>query len=126
MSYPAKTILAFGLYFLGLGTILVLVPNMLLALIQLPTTSEVWIRVVGMLVLFLGIHCVVAARSELRPFIVWSVPIRMSVIVFFGAFVLFGLVPPMLLLFGAIDLATAVWTWSALRSTPLPQAANAG
>jgi hypothetical protein len=37
------------------------------------------------------------------------------VILFFGAFVLAGLVSPVLLLFGAVDFAGALWTWSALR-----------
>jgi len=37
------------------------------------------------------------------------------VLFFFGAFVLAGLAPAVLLLFGAIDVAGALWTWSALR-----------
>jgi hypothetical protein len=37
------------------------------------------------------------------------------VILFFGAFVLAGLASPALLLFGAVDFAGALWTWSALR-----------
>lgn len=45
-----------------------------------------------------------------------SVYTRASVILFFGAFVAIGLGPPMLLLFGAIDFASAVWTYLAIRS----------
>lgn len=118
MSHPARTVFAFACYLLPLGLMLLLVPNLLLGLFQIPPTSEVWIRVVGMLVTFLGVYYVVAARAELRPFIIWSARLRASVFLFFGAFVLAGLAPPVLLLFGAVDAAGALWTWSALRKEP--------
>jgi hypothetical protein len=68
-----------------------------------------------MLVIFLGVYYFVAARAELRLFMIWSVLLRASVFIFFGAFVLVGLAPSVLLLFGAVDLAAALWTWSAFR-----------
>lgn len=116
MTYAAKTLLAFGIYLLGLGSLLVVVPNLLLGIFLIPSTSEVWIRVTGMLLLILGGYDILAARAGLRPFFLWSVPLRLSVIVFFLAYVLFGFAPPVLLLFGAIDAACAIWTWTALRS----------
>jgi hypothetical protein len=115
MSRPARTLLLFGCYLLGLATVLLVAPNPLLVLFGIPPTSEVWIRVAGMLLLFLGAYDVLAARAELRPFIAWSVPLRLSVPVFFGAFVAAGLVPPVLMLFAAVDVAAALWTWTTLR-----------
>lgn len=94
---------------------MVVAPNFLLSLFHVPTTDEVWIRVAGMLVIFLGIYDIVAARGEHRLLIVWSIPVRFSVIVFFAVFVVAGLAPPILLLFGAIDAAGATWTWSTLK-----------
>jgi len=38
------------------------------------------------------------------------------VILFFSAFVFFGLARPVLILFGVVDLLAAIWTWLALRS----------
>jgi hypothetical protein len=111
-------VFAFACYLLLLGLMLLLVPNLLLSLFQIPPTSEVWIRVVGMLVIFLGAYYFVAARAELRLFMIWSARLRASVFIFFGAFVLAGLAPPVLLLFGAVDLAGALWTWSAFRKEP--------
>ena len=116
MSYAAKTLLTFGIYLLGLGSLLVFVPNLLLGIFGVQPTSEVWIRIVGMLLLFLGTYDILAARVGFRPFFVWSVPVRLAVIVFFLAYVLLGLAPPVLLLFGSIDVACAIWTWTALRS----------
>jgi hypothetical protein len=117
MSHPAKTLLAFGCYLLLLGLVLFFAPNILLGALGVQPTSEVWIRVVGMLVIIIGAYYGVASRYELRPLIAWSVPLRASVIVFFGGFVIAGVAPPILLLFGAVDLAAALWTWSALRVT---------
>lgn len=125
MSNIAKTLFVFGLYMLVLGVTVVLFPNFLLSLFHVPTTNEVWIRVVGMLVIFLGIYDIVAAKGELRLLIVWSIPVRFSVIVFFAVFVVAGLAPPILLLFGAIDSAGAIWTWSALRKPNEKHLANA-
>ena len=115
MSPAARSLQVFGAYLLALGAVLVLAPNLLLALFGFPSTGEVWIRVVGMLVAFLGVYDWLAARAELRAFFAWSVPVRLSVPVFFTAFVALGLAPPVLLLFGAVDAAAAVWTWIALR-----------
>jgi hypothetical protein len=115
MSPAARSIQVFAVYLLLLGLVLVVSPNMLLALFGIPATGEVWIRVVGMLVCFLGVYYWEAARANLRTFFAWTVPVRLSVPVFFGAFVLLGMAPPVLLLFGAVDAAAALWTWFALR-----------
>jgi cytochrome c oxidase subunit IV len=80
--------------------------------------QDVWIRVVGMLLLVIASYYTLAVRSEWRDFFRMSVYLRASVIVFFGAFVLAGLAPAMLLVFGVIDLAAAVWTAMALRAAP--------
>jgi len=117
LSYPAKTLFAFGCYLVALGIGLVLFPNVLLALFGVPPTTEVWIRVAGMLILILGGLDVLASVAELHQYIRWTVPFRASVIVFFAAFVLLGYAPPVLLLFGLIDLVCAAWTWLALRQT---------
>jgi len=49
MSKAAFTVKAFGVYLVLLGIALVLVPNLLLGLFGIPSTSEVWIRVVVLL-----------------------------------------------------------------------------
>jgi hypothetical protein len=115
MSYPAKTLFAFGCYLLVLGMLLIVFPNIVLQLFGVAPTVEVWIRVTGMLVLIRGAYDILASLSELHQFIRWSVPMRASVIFFFAVFVLLGYAPPVLLLFGLIDLACAAWTWVALR-----------
>ena len=120
MSKPARSIFVFGVYLLALGALLVTAPNLLLGAFGFPAAQEVWIRVVGMLVLILGAYDVQAARQEWDGFIRMSVPMRLSVIVFFAGFVAAGYVSPMLLAFGAVDFAAAAWTWLALRAADRP------
>jgi hypothetical protein len=116
---PAKSVFAFGVYLLLLGALLVLAPNALLGLFRIAPTGEVWIRVLGMVVLVEGAYFVLAALAELRAFVRWTVPLRASVLLFFIAFVLTGLAPPVLILFGLVDLAGACWTgWEIWRIEP--------
>jgi len=117
MSYGAKTVFVFGIYLVVLGITLIALPNLLLNAFGFPATSEVWIRVVGMLVLILAFYYTQAARKELTVFFQWTVYARASVIVFFLAFVVLGLAKAALILFGVVDLAGAIWTGLALRSS---------
>ena len=78
-----------------------------------------------MLLVILGIYYIVAAKAELRPIFIWSVPLRVVVMVFFLAFVLFGLAPTVLLIFAGINVACALWTWSALWSKESKRPAHA-
>ena len=117
MSNSARSVFVFGLYLVVLGIILLVVPNFLLGMFFLPSTTEVWIRVTGMLVLFLGFYYTQAARKEMTDFFQWTVYVRPTVILFFTAFVLLGFASPPLILFGVVDLLGAVWTGWTLRSS---------
>ncbi len=115
LSRAAQSVGFFGIYLLSLGALLIVAPNLLLGLFQMVPTGEVWIRVVGMLVLFLGTFYVLAALGEVRQFFGWTVPVRACVLLFFIGFVLSGHAPATLLLFGVVDLAGAGWTAVALH-----------
>ena len=115
MSKTAFTVRAFGVYLVLLGVALVLAPNVLLGLFGMPATSEVWIRVVGLLALNIGVYYRYAAKSEARPFFLASVLVRAAVPAVFIVFVTLGLVSPLLILFGVVDLAGGLWTLTALR-----------
>lgn len=117
MTRAAKSLFVFGIYLCGLGLVLLLVPNLILRLFGVPPTNEVWIRINGMFVLCLSFYYVQTARHELTSFIRWTVWTRAAVIFYFAAFVLLVSAPKALLLFGLIDLLSAVWTWLALKKT---------
>ena len=116
MSRSAFTLKAFGFYLLVLGATLITVPNLLLAIFHIPQTSEVWIRVVGVLVLNIGIYYLYAAKCEAKAFFHASVYTRAFVFLSFTVFAVLGLTKPVLILFGAIDLSGGIWTYIALRN----------
>jgi hypothetical protein len=118
MSKAATSVFAFGVYLGGLSLILLLIPNFLLSVFGMMETEEVWIRVVGMLVLFLAVYYTQMAREENATFFWLTVYLRSAVILFFVLFVLLKMASPMLILFGAVDLAGGLWTWSALHKKP--------
>ena len=117
MSAPANSLFVFAFYLVGLGLALLLIPNTLIRIFGFPETHDVWIRVVGMLLLFLAFYCFQVVRKEWTDFFRWTVYTRFSVIIFFAAFMLLGLAPPVLIFFGVIDLLFAVWTALALRAS---------
>ena len=117
VSKAARSVLVFGVYLVFLGVVLIAWPNLLLRLFGIPVTTEVWIRVVGMLVLCLAFYYILAARRELGDFLQWTVYARSFVFVSLVTFALLRLAQPPLALFGVVDLLGAIWTEIALRQS---------
>ena len=115
MSPAATTIKVFASYLGILGMLLIMAPNMLLSTVSLPPTSEVWIRVLGVVTIILGGYYWLAAQHEATWFFRLSVYARACVPIAFAVFAGLGLVSPMIILFGGLDLAGAAWTLIALR-----------
>ena len=118
MTPAARSVRIFAVYLGLLAAAVLLVPNLLLTSVGLPPTSEVWIRVVGMLLLVLGVYYWTAAAAELTPFFRASVLCRLTVPAFFLVFVAAGWARWPLVLFGVVDALGAGWTWRALRGRP--------
>jgi hypothetical protein len=116
MNRAATSILVFGLYLAVVGAILLFVPNLLLGVLGFPPTTEVWIRVVGILVLYLAYYFVQSARAGTVDFWRWTTHVRFALIFFFAGLVLVGLAQPQLLLLGVADFFGAIWTTWALRA----------
>ena len=64
MSRAARSLFAFGVYLVGLGLLLLFVPNLILQFFAVRPTNEVWIRINGMFVLCLAFFYVQAARHN--------------------------------------------------------------
>ncbi|MBX7117484.1 MAG: hypothetical protein K1X31_00655 [Gemmatimonadaceae bacterium] len=109
-----RTALVWMLYTGGLGLTLNVAPNALLPLFGLPPAQEVWVRVVGMFLLFIAWQNFAAWRSGNAELLRLSYQIRLTVPLFFGAYVALGLAPAILLMFAAVDVAAALWTRAAL------------
>lgn len=68
MSRAARSLFAFGIYLVALGLFLLIAPNLLITWFGVPATHDVWIRVVGMLVMLMAYYDIQAARKEPTPF----------------------------------------------------------
>jgi hypothetical protein len=115
MTPVAKSVYYFGFYLYAVGITLMAAPNILLTILQLPTTSEVWIRVAGVLAFCIGYYYHKAGASNIVTFFKHTIASRIFVCIAFITFVLLKFVSPLLIGFGLIDLAGAIWTWLALK-----------
>jgi hypothetical protein len=116
MSSAAKSVFAWGVYMLVMGTTFLLIPNVALPLFGFPPTNEIWIRVVAVLAVALGYFYIQAARHELVHFFKWKVYAHIFGVICFIMFVILQWAPLSLLLLAGADLLAAIWTGLALRS----------
>jgi hypothetical protein len=109
-----RSLHVWGWYVGALGVALNVTPNALLTLFLLPPTTEVWVRMVGMFLLFLAYLSFASSREGNAGYMRWSVHVRLAVPAFFVTYVALGWAPVALLPFGAVDVAGALWTQWAL------------
>lgn len=115
MKPASKSIYIFGFYLLITGLTLIAAPNFLLSLFQIPPTTEIWIRVLGAVVIDVGLLYVYMAPANHSLFFTLTIFARFSILAWFTAFVLLGWAPAQLILFGLIDAAGATWTYLAMK-----------
>lgn len=115
VSRAAFSVQVFGYYLVGLGLVLLVAPNVLLAPFAIPRTDEIWIRVLGVVVVNMGVYYTIAARAGLRAYFVASLFARAFVFLTFAAFALLDRTLQGLVLFGIADLVGAAWTAYELR-----------
>jgi ABC-type nickel/cobalt efflux system permease component RcnA len=116
MTAPAKSVCYFGFYLYGVAIMLVFFPNVLLRLMGMPETTEVWIRIVGVLAGLIGFYYHRNGIAENRLFFKLTVPARIAVLVSFILFVVLKMASPMLIGFGLVDVLGAFWTWRTLQA----------
>lgn len=117
MSPASRSLYYFGFYLLATGITLTVFPNALLSLVGVPETTEVWIHLLGVVVFAIGLYYVFMAPTNNFLFLTLSVYARISVFLWFVIFIVINLAPIQLLPFGLIDLAGAIWTYTALKKS---------
>ena len=110
MSAVARSIYYFSFYLLIAGASLAIFPNIILSLLGIPPTSEIWIRLAGTLTFILGIFFNHMARHNIREFFFISLFGRgIFAVVVFALYVLLD-VPTAILLFALVDIIGLFWT----------------
>jgi len=123
LSKTGVSIVFYSIYLGTAGLGMALVPNVLLGLLGVPPTHEVWVRLFGFLAFVLGMKGMNGALLDLVPVMQFDVITRVFFSIFLTVLILIGLSPRILFLFAAIDLAAAVWTQATIfaakrKSTP--------
>jgi hypothetical protein len=86
-----------------------------LTLWRLPTTEEVWIRVLGLLLMVVGGYYLYAGVAEVSSFIRMTIAGRLALAVGLTVFVFLRLAPSVFLVVALVDLLGALWTGRAFR-----------
>jgi len=121
MSRAATSIFVYSIYLFAQGVLLLVIPNVALGLFGLPTTQEVWVRILGYSLLVVSGYFLVAARREVTEFFRISIVFRLALPVVFGAFVALGYAQSALLLLTPADVIFALWTaWGLWSVRPAP------
>lgn len=117
MSAATRSIQVWAIYTLVVGAALLLIPNTFLGLFQIEETNEVWVRVIGVVVLVLTIYYAFMVRVQSRDMFQATIYGRgfSAVLLVVLAFVV-GLWQ--LALFAVLDAAGATWTHLTITRTP--------
>ena len=104
-----------GIYVLLTGLQLIFVPNLLIGMFGFEEASEIWIKVLGIVVLALSVFYYAINKSGNAEVVMATVWARLLISAGFIFLVISGQTKPNLILFSGIDIATAVWTWFELK-----------
>ncbi len=115
MQKTYKSMYGQMIYVLLAGAQLLFIPNVLLGIVGMESTTEIWIRLMGMLVLVLSIYYYYMAKYG-NDKVVWATVLGR--LIFCGGlvvFVLLGLAKPALIGFAIVETGLALWTWRELK-----------
>ena len=115
MNQSTLSMMVFGLYISVLGLVFMIVPNPIITLFGFEPVTDIWIRIVGLILVILGYYYYMAIKEKAYNFYKWTAYGRFPIFFVFLAFVLLDLGPPILLLFGAFDTSCSIWTGWALK-----------
>jgi hypothetical protein len=115
LTKPYTSLFVQMIYVFITGLQLIFVPNLLLEIFGFEPTAEVWIRVLGLIVLTFAVLYFYINRYGSKEVVRATVYGRLLVGIGFVAFVVLGLTKPTIILFGGVDVATALWTWAELK-----------
>ena len=118
MSKAAVSVFVFGCYILVNALVLIAAPNLMLAGLGLEPTREPWLRLLGLMTLALSFYYLLAAREEVTAFFRLTLWGRSIILIGTIGLAAAGLVPPVIVVFGVVDAAGALWTAVALRAAP--------
>ena len=111
----ARSLYVFAGYVVAMGTVLLAAPRIILPLFGLPTDGEVWIRLLGFVLVCSSVYYIGAAKLRFVPFAKWTVYTRAAAPVVVAILILTGVAPWHMVSFGIVDGLGGLWTWLTLK-----------
>lgn len=78
MDKASKSVFFFGIYILATGLTLLLAPQILLQLLMIDTSPNIWMQLLGLALSALGYYYIKAAKDQNFDFYRGTVPIRIG------------------------------------------------
>jgi hypothetical protein len=119
MTPAGKSLFYFGIYVLLTGLQFIIIPEKLIAILQLPPIANGWASAIGLLAMVIGSYDIYCGYANVQPVLKISIFVRLGFAI--GTVLLFvsGQMPITVILLGAIDALGALWTYFALRTEAL-------
>lgn len=117
MQYRATNIslYVFAAYVSIMSLVLLLLPQQILPLLGLPVDGEVWIRLLGFVLLCSSFYYAGAAYTRFIPFAWWTVYTRAAAPIVVLILILLKLAPTEMAAYGIVDGFGGLWTYLALK-----------
>ena len=116
MSNARVSIVVYAIGLGAFGLAMAFIPNVILSLLGVPTTSELWIRLFGVVVFIVALKAYRFSPLENESMFQFDIYTRSLFATFVVILVLIGHAPPILLLLSAADYGSSIWTWLAIRA----------
>ena len=115
MKPPYRSLYGQMVYVLLSGLQLLFIPNVLLGLFGLGEAHEIWIQVLGLLVLVLTIYYYNIAKYGNDQIVMATVFGRLIFCAGLVMFVILGMVKPALIGFAILETGLALWSWKEVK-----------
>ena len=115
MNRTSKSILAFGLYSLIMGIVLLFLPTIVLPLFNLPVSGEPWLNLLGFVLICSGYYYCRSAFSGNLQFALYTTHTRFAAPLVVVYLIATGKADWHFLSFGIVDGLGGLWTWLELK-----------
>ncbi len=115
MKATIFSIRVFGIYLLFTGLSLLLVPDVLLNLLMIDETPNIWMQLLGLALSILAFYYLKAAKDQNIDFIKGTVPVRIGQIFGVATLVILYEGPYILIAVSLVETFAGFWTWLTLR-----------
>jgi hypothetical protein len=119
MNQSSISMVFSAIYTACLSIAFIFFPDPVIALLGFHGGSDAWVRIVGYFLGVLAFYYAAAVREHSTGFERGTVWARVPALLFWSAFVVAGVAPPVLLLWGGVESACGIWTGLALRKERL-------